>query len=382
MTAFRLQTRLLAAAALLLAGVPGCDATVQIGETEDEGPLAAAAAQAGSWIWVPVEGAKCRNGSDTGFGARLRKGSSRLLIYLEGGGACFNDATCQNNLDSFGRVAFGTFAANAHSDAGLFDTTRSENPVAGWNAAYVPYCTGDVHAGSARDVRVPGVDRDEDGQDDLQQFLGHENMKRYLDILSKRFAGEVEHVLLAGSSAGGFGTLVNYDATREAFPEARVTLLDDSGPPVADDGVLTPELEARWMNLWNLERALSPETRAAVQKNGLAAIYARHAKRHPDQSFGLLSFLKDATIRDFYGYRQSGCDDPSHCVSGGAYANTLRDMRDQAPAWSTFFVEGNDHTFLLEGRFYDTSSGGTPLPEWTRALVNGSDAPDAAPPAD
>ena len=45
------------------------------------------------WEYVPVDGTKCMNGTPTGIGVNLGT-SGDLLIYMEGGGACFNADTC------------------------------------------------------------------------------------------------------------------------------------------------------------------------------------------------------------------------------------------------------------------------------------------------
>ena len=379
---------LLLAPAVVLSG---CDWTVQIGDPGTPGALGDAIDNPGDWTWVPVEGARCRDGSETGFGARLQERSRELLIYLEGGGACFNEETCTGtdsttgNQDNFGRFTFEGVVVSGRGDDGIFNTARSENPFADWSAVYVPYCTGDVHAGSATDVVVDGVDADADGTDDRQQFVGHRNVERYLDVLADQYPNPLDHVVLAGSSAGGFGTLVNYEAVRAAFPDARVTLLNDSGPPVASEEVLTSALEQRWIDLWNLSATLSDSSGSptaageAVASGGLAAIYESHTRTYPDQSFGLLSHFKDGVIRNFYGHRQPGCASPYGCVSGEAYAQALTDVRDrQAPDWSTYYVDGTDHTFLVGDRFYDTAVAGAPLTDWTGNLVDG-DAPDLAP---
>ena len=42
-----------------------------------------------TWTWRGVAGAKCRDGSDTGIGVNLSPGSTKTVIFLEGGGACF-----------------------------------------------------------------------------------------------------------------------------------------------------------------------------------------------------------------------------------------------------------------------------------------------------
>ena len=49
------------------------------------------------WQWVGMPDSYCRDGSEAGFFVRYGLDSTKLLIYLEGGGACFNDQTCGLN---------------------------------------------------------------------------------------------------------------------------------------------------------------------------------------------------------------------------------------------------------------------------------------------
>src|SRR5262245_8798339 len=46
------------------------------------------------WTWVPFDNAFCANGSTTGIGVNLTDKSKRVIVYFEGGGACWSDVTC------------------------------------------------------------------------------------------------------------------------------------------------------------------------------------------------------------------------------------------------------------------------------------------------
>lgn len=174
----------------------------------------------GQWTWVGFPEARCRDGSETGIGVRYGAGDG-LVIYFQGGGACFNSFTCTANPSKHDEGDFAGVAAQANG--GIFDGGAG-NPVGDWSFIFVPYCTGDVHAGSNADQAVPDVPG-------VQQFVGYRNVEAYLERIVPTFAG-VEHVLVTGESAGGFGAAFNYDRIADAFPRTRVTLLDDSGPPL------------------------------------------------------------------------------------------------------------------------------------------------------
>lgn len=135
---FSLFARASVLAALVLA-LPACDSTEEVPTGPDPGGLfTQAAASKGTWNYVAIPGAKCRDGSATGIGVRLQEGATNTMVYLEGGGACFSPGTCAANRASFGasdfasRVAGGTQTDPVSLNEGIFSTDAS-NPVGRWN---------------------------------------------------------------------------------------------------------------------------------------------------------------------------------------------------------------------------------------------------------
>lgn len=348
---FRLSRPLLTTLGLsvLLVTLPACDS-----DPVDDGTFDEAEANIGQWTFIEVEGAQCRDGSDTGFGIRLQEGADDLMIYLEGGGACFNSATCAGNPSSFDEVDFGTRVPALSS--GVF-STGSDNPVGDWNMVYVPYCTGDVHGGSNPDTNVlqaPGVGP--------QQFVGHLNIERYLDLLAP-YLNDTDQVLLTGASAGGFGSLVNFPAVADAFDDSDLTLLDDSGPIFFADDVFSPAIGGLFSLQYNLPATL-PEATALFQTDGLQGIYDFLDDEYPDATFGLASHLEDGTIRFFFGQ-------PDGQISGDEFAAGLRDVRDRLPdSWGTYFATGADHTFLGVPSRYTGASAGVTFDDWLADLLD------------
>jgi hypothetical protein len=223
----------------LLLALSACDSGSSI---DEDGPLAEAVANIGQWTFLDVEGSMCRDGSATGIGVRLQEDADDLMIYLEGGGACFNGVTCQSNPSSFSEANFNARVAGLNG--GIFNT-RDDNPVGDWNMVYVPYCTGDGHGGSVPNALVGGP-TDPFGLGP-QQFVGHGNIERALRLLQDGVGDDPGKVLLTGASAGGFGTLVNFPAVADAFDGSDPYLLDDSGPIFFQDNVLSPQLGGRFV---------------------------------------------------------------------------------------------------------------------------------------
>ena len=110
------------------------------------------------------------------------------------------------------------------------------------------------------------------------------------------------------NNAGGFGALMNYDRTQQAFGDTPVYLLDDSGPPLADP-YLTPCLQQMFRTMWNLDSVL-PEGCTECREpggGGLENALPYLADKYPDRRLALITSTRDGTIRSFYGYGYPDC---------------------------------------------------------------------------
>ena len=125
----------------------------------------------GEWAWIPRDDTFCRDGSTTGIGLRLLPDAKAVMIYLQGGGACYDAQSCAENKsapiagENFSQDKFQAWVTTL-GNQGVFNTTNPSNPVARWNHVYIPYCTGDLHGGERTNVNVPGVTGE-------QQFVGY-----------------------------------------------------------------------------------------------------------------------------------------------------------------------------------------------------------------
>ncbi|MBL8633221.1 MAG: hypothetical protein JNM40_08340 [Myxococcales bacterium] len=328
-------------------------------------------ANAGEWTWVDVPGAVCRSGSATGFGIRLNPASDKLVIYFQGGGACFNTTTCNSNAATFGASEFA-LARSLAGQRGLFNATDANNPFKDWNLIFVPYCTGDVHAGNATGVSVPGS-----GAPQNQQFVGYRNVGLFLKRIVPTFPS-VTKVLVTGSSAGGFGSMLNYHRIAQAFCPRQVSLVNDSGP-IFSDAYLAPCLQKRWRQLWNFDSSLPADCTDCSKPDGGGFFnFERYlARKYSNQRLGLISYTQDSTIAYFFGYGQNNCagiDGNPGSVPAATFQAGLLELRDSYlkpdGTWSTFYPAGTNHTILLDTTYSTFSTGGTKLTDWMSGIVN------------
>lgn len=329
--------------ALTLALALGCgpSATAPHGEPDDPLP------QGDGWSFATTEGAVCADGSPTGVGFNAGQGDD-LVIYLQGGGACWDAPGCVGAVPRATQVRGGygadQFAGERNLD-GIEWLQRSErNPFGDAHLVFVPYCTGDLHAGD-------NVTR-YDGQ--AFHHVGSSNVRLAL----RRAAASIDapdRVFLLGASGGGFGTWYAWEHARSIFPDAEVHVLADSGPPLDVGETLGDTFLVRW----DLQL---PETCADCADDPPAIV--RHiAATAPTTRLGLLTYANDPVLSAYLS------------LSRDEFATRLEDLIDalDASGGRAFRVPGNNHVVIVNPTVV---VDGVDLPAWTRHFVDGDDGWD------
>lgn len=240
-----------------------------------------------TWTWVDFPDSKCASGTATGIGVNPHAGADSVVIYLEGGGGCTTASSCwgpnpsAHSLDGYDAAKF---AQTTQLKFPLLSRSNA-NPLAGANMVFVPYCTGDLHSGTAT------VDLTLDGKTIPTYFWGARNLQAYLARLAPTFKNTTR-VYLAGGSAGGFGTVIDFDLVAQAFG-VRVDVIDDSGPPITQKGSTTNAA----LGLWGYAAPAG-----CSDCTSLPRIFAYDRQKQPGSRFGLLSFAQDPTISHDFGY--------------------------------------------------------------------------------
>jgi hypothetical protein len=142
-------------------------------------------------------------------------------------------------------------------------------------------------------------------------------------------------LVVSGSSAGGFGALLNYEAFRAAFPAADAVLVDDSGPPLVG-GDVSPALFAVWIAAWRIDRVVLPICVECL--TDLSRLLPVLARRHPRDRLAILSSTQDTVIRAFLGYPDGSAFE--------AAIGRLETAIDPIPGARYFVVAGTSHTML------------------------------------
>ena len=307
------------------------DGSLDVADLSPMGDAAAApiVAADGTWKWVDVDGAVCNDGTQTGIGVNPGTDKDKILFYFEGGGACGDYGSCFQlktaTVGPFGTAQFD--ARKTQFGSSTMDRNASGNPFATWTYVYVPYCTGDLHGGIHTATYTSGAASQE------FHHNGHINALRDLDRVAATWSTATQ-VVVSGSSAGGYGALINFADARNHWPAAKAYLVDDSGPPLEETS--SSAILSTWISSWHLINWFQVGCPECVSDFSL--VLPNVSKRFPNDRLSLLSSLQDKTIRGFYIL------DPAEFQA--ALLKLEADHLDALTNFKYFFIPGESHTML------------------------------------
>jgi len=314
-------------------------------------------------------------GTDPAFRFWARKTASKnLVVYFEGGGACWDNLSCTFPLAGLPQpvpqfyVPAISPATNPALADGIFRQDNAANPVRDWNFVYIPYCTGDVHSGSATkqytSVGHP-VFPLPPGTPFTIQHRGFDNFMVVLDWVKKNFDAP-KNILVTGPSAGGYGASNNFPWLVDTYPNAHVFVLAD-----ASQGVSTPAFDSGNPGRYSWNPQLPPNIDATTPgANVLRAI----AEANPHVKVSQFTTTLDNVQIAFYGlmkqfYGPGGsCPNPAVDWNNQMLA-TLAEYDSQVSNYRYYLASGTYHTLLRSPLFYTESSPGVVFADWLTAML-------------
>lgn len=290
-----------------------------------------------------TKGPICMNG--TAFAASIRPGTTDdLLIYLQGGGACWT-GTCM--------AVTGT--SGGPWPVGWTDGDVEKNPLGAFPLLTVGYCDGSVFAG---DGEV--ADKENGAPDGVRYHHGLANLSAALDV-GKRAFPSPRRIVLVGSSAGGYGTILSTMVVRLLWPHTHLFVISDAGPGLTNPKV--PSMYETMVKEWNLGGRIPPSC-TACENGQFLPLVGWSLQHDPTLRAGLFeSYGDDVVSHDFLS------------MTGGAFRTLLLSesgaVHDAYPTrYERFFITGTKHTALLAG-YYDVRAAGQSLPDWTKKMIDG-----------
>lgn len=340
---------------------------------------------------------RCREGNKQ-FSFYYKPGKSdKVLVYFDGGGACWDSNTCvtgnQTPLSAY--VPEIGPSSDPASKGGLFNLDNHDNPYREWSMVVLPYCTGDIHWGS-NDASYTDFTGAVTGTPGGQVTIHHRGFDNFLFVrqwMKKRFDGLTDDggkLLVTGSSAGAYGAAFSFPHLKRAFPRAKGYLMADAGNGVITDGFLDQAVDG--LNpTWNIRPNLASwipgmdSLPAAPADRYYLAYYFALAGYYPKDRFSQYTTHWDTIQALFYNIMLNQNNIPAWGmltpeVYGAWVQQGLGNMFATAanPNYRFFVGEGCNHTLLrFDDDFYKTSANHpVQFLDWFKALTRERD--DAA----
>jgi hypothetical protein len=301
-------------------------------------------------------------GTDPAYQFWFHRGTSDgLVVFFDGGGACWDDVTCaiprrrEADRDDDGFYKAELIPTDTPDRfSGIFDLDNPRNPVRDWSFVYVPYCTGDVHSGS----NTAHYTDPDTGEPYTIEHRGADNFRVVLSWMKEAFPQPAQ-LLVAGSSAGAYGASTHYPRIRAAFPRARALMIGDAGQGVMTQTFLD-QRNASWR--FALPREVFPRNTVLTPT---VDVVARLAARYPHDRFAQYTTAHDITQSSFYALMGA----ENACVAWTDAMVTGLAQRQHRPNFRSYLASGEMHAILRQQRFYTEESGGAPLAEWLSAAL-------------
>lgn len=307
------------------------------------------------WTQVAPGGeTRCTDGSEFHF--LVRQGDRESLVfYLEGGGGCWNKASCDPAGTPTAKI---NLAGQEAPDEGIFDFANPKNPFSRHTVVYVPYCSGDVHIG-LNDVVYPGTDESDPPLPVAHR--GRANVQSAMDWVTSNHE-TLNDIFVSGSSAGAVPAPLYASMLAGQYGDARITSLGDGAGGYRRATPMTNRL-SDWgvfnhiNNIAGFED-LSPPDWTYEQ------LYIYAARAYPEVQHARFDFASDPAQWRF--------------LSGNSTYDTLlqnllannEDIRRADPGFRAYIAAGAEHTILQKNALYELTTEDTPLIDWVSAIAS------------
>ena len=293
----------------------------------------------------------------TPFSVFTREGNpSRLLIFEQGGGACWQDFYNCNVLSE---------AQEPPSEReGIWDFDSKDNPFADYSIVYMPYCDGSVFSGD-NTVFDPAFGAAIGVPDAVFRFhRGLRNQSAGMDAARAVFPN-ASRITVAGSSAGGVGAagFAPFLVRMLYGNQVKLTVINDAGP-VAVNLAATGAIAARAAD-WQFGQFYPTSCTLCDDMGQGTGIINWRLENDSTIREAIYETDADLTNRFFMGLLGDPAGFRDIVVTEHGLLNTLYPDR-----YKRFIVAGDtSHTALQYPLFYTQDANGVLLNEWVEDFL-------------
>jgi len=281
---------------------------------------------------------------------------NRLVVYFQGGGACWNDFTC-SDPDSYFDNAVDESDNPENWTGGIGDLDNPDNPFKDWFVLFIPYCTADVHWGNNTQTYTIG------DEDTTLYHKGFVNFSAVLDWIEANFE-QPEKIFVSGCSAGSYGSIMGAPHIHEAYPDVPFYHLGDAGA-----GVITDDFFASGYTNWDVTDSrpdwIPAPNGSWLEVSELAKMYIALATYYPDDRWSQYNTAYDIEQIFFYGAMGGNAADWSDLMLA-----SMQEIQDGAPNFHSYTAPGAIHCITGNDIFYTREVEGVKFSDWVDAMVN------------
>jgi hypothetical protein len=313
----------------------------------------------------------CMNGSPYHY--FVKRGSvNKLLVYYQGGGACWEQLTCSVPVCDASVDPGGSDNPN-NPGGGFSDRNNPANPFRDWNVVFVPYCSCDVHFGDAAQDYPLHV-----------EHRGYQNA-RVVEKWAREHFVNPEVVFVTGSSAGAYGAWFHAPLLHQVWPASEFNVLADAG-----NGVITQDFLVNEFPNWNFAANLPPDipglADVLASGTGIPGYTEVVADFFPATRWAHYTTAFDGGTggqTGFYNVMLNNNDPIQALFWWNASCAFNQVMRAQAIATAAavpdnyryYIGTGSRHTMWGSNKVYTDTTGGVPtIVDWVNAMLAGGPA--------
>jgi hypothetical protein len=281
---------------------------------------------------------------------------NRLVVYFEGGGACWNDFTCSDPATYFDSAVDNTGPEYMYLADGIGNFDNPDNPFKDWFFVFVSYCTADVHWGDATHTYTIG------GEETTIYHKGFVNVSAVLDWIQANFE-EPEKIFVTGRSGGSYGSILGAAYIQTLYPDVPVYQLGDSGSGVITDDFLQNSFQ-NWGAAQNFPDWI-PALQVPLTDLTMGKIYIAIADYYSSDRWSQYNTAHDEDQIFYYAAMGGTAADWSDLMLA-----SLQEIQTGAPNFRSYTAPGQIHGITNIPIFYSREVEGVKFRDWVNAMVN------------
>eukprot|EP00746_Dinoflagellata_sp_MGD_P158420 gnl/MRDRNA2_/MRDRNA2_86466_c0_seq1.p1 gnl/MRDRNA2_/MRDRNA2_86466_c0~~gnl/MRDRNA2_/MRDRNA2_86466_c0_seq1.p1 ORF type:complete len:657 (+),score=105.70 gnl/MRDRNA2_/MRDRNA2_86466_c0_seq1:289-1971(+) len=293
--------------------------------------------------------------------------TSKLYVEFMGGGACFDRPTCAqsawgsevqegtpgyiSNLDLLMTVEVAMDRNCGVVPFGMGNLCNRRNPLKGYSLVYIPYCTGDLHAGN----------NEYDYEGTMIHHQGAKNTHAVLQWVYEAFPNP-EIIVALGGSAGGLGASIWGPVLAEHYSRARVYVLADSTMHVPSGTIVSESWYAGafGQDCWKLNNKYTIQDNASTINANYADFLSDALHKFNGRLvLAMMTCDEDRAAVEWWHYMMEAYNityqDSEKDHRMAAMWSMLRQINDTVPAGSfhSYVLPGDCHHMTLEPEFFN-----------------------------